>query len=124
MRRIARERIDILFAEAGERASKGQPQLARRYCAMARRISMRYNVPLGSRYRRSYCRRCGAHLLPGRNCTVRLRRGHLNIRCAECSSIMRFPMGGQKESNGDEENEGNDPSGPVSREEAGGKREP
>jgi ribonuclease P protein subunit RPR2 len=92
MRRLARERMDVLFQEAGERARKGQAHLADRYCLMARRLSMRYNVPLGPRHRRSYCRRCGAYLLPGRSCTVRLRRGSLNIRCARCSCTMRFPL--------------------------------
>ena len=97
MRRIARERMEVLFSEAGRRARVGRQDLARRYCHMARRISMRYNVPLRPGLRRSYCRRCGEYLLPGRTSVVRLRRGRLNVRCTGCGRVMRFPLKGTKE---------------------------
>ena len=95
MRRIARERMEILFAEAGERAARGQKELARRYCVLARRISMRYNVPLPDGMRRRFCRRCHMVLTPGVTSSVRLRRGRLNVRCRTCGNLMRFPVKGR-----------------------------
>ena len=92
MRRIARERMEILFGLARVRRQRGQDELARGHCRLARRISMRYNVPLTREQRRHFCRGCGDILLPGRTSTVRVRRGRLNIRCHRCGSLMRFPL--------------------------------
>lgn len=84
--------MEVLFDEAERRVREGRPGLAARYCRLARRISMRYNVPLGRRLRMRVCRRCGSALVPGLTSAVRVRRGRLNVRCTGCGSLMRIPL--------------------------------
>ncbi len=90
-RRIARERIEILFGLAEEEAVRGNLPRATRYAQLARRIGMRYNVPLPSPHRRSICRSCGAYLDPGTSASVRVRHTRVIITCKGCGRILRFP---------------------------------
>ncbi|MFQ5837232.1 MAG: ribonuclease P protein component 4 [Thermoplasmata archaeon] len=90
-RRIARERIEILFGLAEEEAAKGNRPRAARYAQLARRIGMRYNVPLPSPFRRFFCRTCEGYLDPGSSASVRLRRSRVIITCKACGSIYRYP---------------------------------
>lgn len=90
-RRIARERIDVLFALAEEEAIRGRLPRADRYGQLARRIGMRYNVSLPPHYRRLVCRGCGAYLAPGLAATLRLHRSRVIVTCRSCGRIFRFP---------------------------------
>ncbi|HEV8359173.1 MAG TPA: ribonuclease P [Candidatus Thermoplasmatota archaeon] len=89
-RRIARERIARLFELAEAEAKRGEPARAARYVELARRVGMRYVVQLGRAHRRSFCRQCGAFLLPGRTARVRAREGKLAITCLACGGVRRF----------------------------------
>jgi ribonuclease P protein subunit RPR2 len=89
-RKIARERIQILFELAEKEAKNGNLRRARRYVHLARRIGMRYNTPLTSGMRRRFCRKCGSFLLPSEN-RVRLRSSRITVTCGECGHIMRMP---------------------------------
>ena len=44
-KQIAKERIEILFEQAKE-SFKSSPSLSNRYVTMARKISMKYKVPI------------------------------------------------------------------------------
>ncbi|MFQ5919721.1 MAG: ribonuclease P protein component 4 [Thermoplasmata archaeon] len=90
-RRIARERMDILFEMAEEEAHRGNLPRANRYVRLARRLGMRYNVPFSSSYRRRYCRGCGTFLAPGTAATVRLRRSRVVVTCKACGRVARYP---------------------------------
>jgi len=90
-RKIARERIDILFRLAEEEALRERLDRADRYCQLARRIGMRYNVPLPSRHKRRICKGCHSFLLPSVTAQVRVRRGRVVMRCMKCGKISRFP---------------------------------
>ncbi|MEE9237257.1 MAG: hypothetical protein V3U52_05660 [Thermoplasmata archaeon] len=100
-RRIARERMEILFRQAEREAirgarsrgarSRGTRSRATRYAQLARRIGMRYNVPLTPAFRRLLCRSCGSYMDPGSNASVRLRRSRVIITCRTCGRIYRFP---------------------------------
>ncbi len=83
--KIAKERIDILFTEA---ASTKENDLQNRYVELARKIGMRYNVKLPSKYQRKFCRYCFAYF----NASVkrRLKDGKLVITCPDCNRINRF----------------------------------
>ncbi|MFH1638407.1 MAG: ribonuclease P [Candidatus Woesearchaeota archaeon] len=87
-KKIAKERIDILFSKADESSSK---KLADRYVAMARRIAMRVNLRLPSRLKRKFCRHCGCYFIPGKNLRVRTRDGKLVYYCLECKKFWRMP---------------------------------
>ncbi|MCJ2519731.1 MAG: hypothetical protein LN412_02125 [Candidatus Thermoplasmatota archaeon] len=90
-RRIARERMEILFRQAEREAIRGTRSRATRYAQIARRIGMRYNVPLTPAFRRLLCRSCGSYMDPGSNASVRLRRSRVIITCRTCGRIYRFP---------------------------------
>jgi ribonuclease P protein subunit RPR2 len=89
-RRIARERILILFQQAEKEALKGNLRRSNRYIHLARRIGMRYNTSLPSAMKRRFCRRCGSFLLPSGN-RVRLRSSRITVTCGECGHVMRMP---------------------------------
>ncbi len=90
-RRVARERIDLLFSLAEREAVEGNLARATRYAQLARRIGMRYNVPLPRPFRMLYCRGCGGYMAPGSSASVRLRRSKVVVTCRACGRIYRFP---------------------------------
>ncbi len=93
-RKIALERISILFKMARE-AFDLEPDLAQKYVNMARKIGMRYKVRIPIEFRRMLCRHCKMFILPGKNCTVRIRQErepHIVITCLYCGGHMRIPL--------------------------------
>jgi len=94
IRRVALERIHILFGRARE-VFGCQPVFAQRYVDLARRVGMRYKVRIPSEFRMMVCRHCKGFILPGRNCTVRIRperEPHVVITCLRCGGRMRIPF--------------------------------
>jgi len=89
-RRIARERIDILFTLA-ERVFPYEPELANRYVEIALAVQQKARIRMPRKWKRRYCKRCHSFLVPGVNARVRLRNGHVVIKCLNCSHIMRYP---------------------------------
>src|SRR2546430_15561422 len=63
-RRIALERMTRLFGLAESEALQRHAGRARRYVELARRIGMRYNVRVPAPFKRSFCKKCLAFLLP------------------------------------------------------------
>lgn len=92
MVRIARERIDDLFALAEEEATTQRTPLADRYIVLARRIGMRYNVRLLPEYSELYCRGCSTFWVEGRTVRTRLRSGHRVRSCLVCGRARRVPF--------------------------------
>ncbi len=90
-RKIAHERIGILFRLAEREALKGNFPRANRYASLAAKIGMRYNVRLPREFRRRYCRKCRVFLVPGKNCRVRVARGKVTTTCGVCGDVRRFP---------------------------------
>ncbi len=89
MRRVARERIDVLFALAEGEAGAGGYALADRYVALARRIGTRYNVRLLPEYRERYCRGCSRFWVEGRTVRTRFRGGRRVRTCLACGRVRR-----------------------------------
>lgn len=89
-RDLALERIRRLFAMA-EQASPARPALGDRYVRLARRIAMRYQVPLPRELRRRYCRGCDRLLVPGRTARVRVAHGRVTVTCLRCATVKRYP---------------------------------
>lgn len=90
-RRIALERLGILFRLAEREALARHEVRARRYVELARRIGMRYNVRVPPEFRRRFCKKCLAYLLPAVNARVRVGRGHVIVTCLGCGTIQRLP---------------------------------
>lgn len=89
-KKIAKERIDLLFLRAQE-ASKEDLELSHRYVALARTIAMKYKVPIPQVWKRRFCHYCHSFLVPGKNCRVRLSEGKMVYYCCHCKKFMRYP---------------------------------
>jgi len=87
--KIARERIAILFDEA-RKTAKEDPDLARRYIRLAKKIGMRYNIRLG-KLRRKFCKHCFTYFLPGINCQQRVNNKKITIKCFNCHKTVKYP---------------------------------
>ncbi|MCD6559112.1 ribonuclease P [Thermococci archaeon] len=87
---IARERIEILFTLA-ERVFPYDKSLANRYVAIALGVQQKAKVKMPRKWKRRYCKKCHSFLVPGVNARVRLREGHVVVKCLECGHIMRYP---------------------------------
>lgn len=87
---IAKERIDILLGLA-EKWFKKNPQRAKRYIELARKISLRYNVRMGNFQKAKFCKKCNSLLIPGFSSSVRLdsRRNLLVVTCKNCKAVYR-----------------------------------
>jgi len=88
--KIAKERIIKLFQMAEKIAFVGDINLANRYVEIARKISMRFKVPIPKEFKRRICKNCYKYLVPGLNCRVRIYRGKVIIYCYSCKKYFRF----------------------------------
>ena len=93
-RRIAQQRIEILYNKAKETYGT-DPALSRRYIQLLRRIAQRTRTKLPTHVRRGICRGCGNILIPGLNSHTRLRQRrepHAATTCHLCGRIHRIPL--------------------------------
>ena len=89
-KRIAKERIEILFRQA-KGIFKEDPKLSNRYIHLARKIAMKYKVRIPPNLKRRFCKHCYKYLTPGANCRVRMHQGKVVYYCLSCKKFMRFP---------------------------------
>ncbi len=89
---IAKKRIEHLFELSERYALSNRFELSNRYVQLARKISMKYLVPIPKKYKRSFCKHCYSYLLPGINSRVRISRGKIISYCFECKKFTRFPL--------------------------------
>jgi ribonuclease P protein subunit RPR2 len=90
-RRIAVERMTTLFQLAESEALHRHAGRARRYVELARKIGMRYNVRVPARFKRSFCKKCLAFLLPSVSARVRVGGGRIVVTCNTCGAVQRYP---------------------------------
>ncbi|MFP4115949.1 MAG: ribonuclease P protein component 4 [Candidatus Aenigmatarchaeota archaeon] len=92
---IARERIGILFQEAGEAFPKHKDR-ADRYVELARKIAMRYRVKIPKELKKKICESCYSYIKPGVNCETEVDSEEKTVkwRCEECGHVKRYPYEG------------------------------
>ncbi len=90
-RKIARERIEILFELARERAEEGDIKLSRRYVDLLLKIARKYNIRLPREKKYHICKECHTFLIPGKTAKVRLKKGKVVIKCLHCGAYKRYP---------------------------------
>lgn len=98
-KQIAKNRVQVLFQQA-ESVYKATPQLAQRYIATARQISMAARIRLPAEYKRKTCKNCNAFLVPGWSSRVRIkpqRATHIVVTCLGCGYQTRIPVKAEKE---------------------------
>ena len=88
-RKIARERIEILFGQA-LLAFSAHPERSNRYVNIARRIAMRQRIRIEREFRRQFCHHCYTYLVPGKNMRVRVHRGNVVVTCSSCNKKTRY----------------------------------
>ena len=90
-RKIAKERIKILFSLALKATRKNKMERARRYIYLMRKIGMRYNVRLPREIKRKFCKNCNTPLIPGKTSSVRIdsKRKIIVIKCLSCKKVYR-----------------------------------
>ena len=89
---IAKNRINKLFVMAEHCAISGKRNLADRYVEIARKISMKYLVPIPKQFKRSFCKHCYSYLLSDSTCRIRIHHGKLVVYCYNCKKYTRFPL--------------------------------
>ena len=92
VRRIALDRVDILFSHAEKAALMGNIDYASRYVQLAMKIAKKAATPIPRRYHGLYCRKCGTFMMPGVTSHVRIHRGRIIRKCLVCGSIRRVPL--------------------------------
>lgn len=92
MRKIAKERIEILFRQA-EKEFPEHKERSNRYVELARKIGMRYKVRIPKKLKRKFCNNCYSYIKPGVNCSVRLDSEENTVvwKCKECGHKKRYP---------------------------------
>ena len=88
-KKIARERIEVLFEKAKNTFST-YPERSNRYVDLARRIAMRQRIRIDNEFRRRFCHHCYTYLVPGSNMRVRVHRSMVVITCLVCNKKTRF----------------------------------
>lgn len=94
---IARKRIHTLLGRADAESHGPDADLADRYAHLARRVAMRYQLPLGSAAKARICRACHAYQVPGRTRRVRVHAGRVVTTCLRCGHVTRRPLHGRPE---------------------------
>ena len=87
--KLARERIERLFALAEESSRAGDSNESKRFIELARLIGKRYNQRLSKSQRIKICRNCNS-FLSSKNSKNRLSsKGWKTITCLDCGYIAR-----------------------------------
>ena len=91
-KKIAEERIEILFAEAEKMAKRNELGFANRYVELARKIGMRYNVKIPKHVKDKFCRKCHSYLIPEKTCKIEhdKEKGIKKVKCFNCDRIIRI----------------------------------
>jgi ribonuclease P protein subunit RPR2 len=90
-RKIARERIEVLFEQA-RMEFYSCPERSNRYVEIARRIAMRQRIRIDQNLRRQYCHHCYSFLVPGKNMRVRIHDGKVVVTCQSCNNRTRYRL--------------------------------
>lgn len=90
---IAKERVRILLNLAERESIQNMnPDRARRYVTLARKIGMRYNVRIEKYFSNKICRSCNSYLATSHAARVRCRDGRISRICKHCGKITRVPI--------------------------------
>jgi len=90
-KRIALERIKILFREADIIFNENK-ELANSYIKKARRLAMRVNLRIPRELKRKFCKHCYSYFKPGKSYRVRTKNGKIVYYCFHCKRFTRIPV--------------------------------
>ena len=84
--KIALERIEQLFKEA-----RINSKMADRYVELARKIGMKFNVPIPRELKRKFCRHCNSYFQKS-NYRIRTRNKMIVYTCFKCRKYTKFKI--------------------------------
>ncbi len=91
-KKIAKQRIKRLFTLAEKQAFNGKYNLSDRYVKIARKLSMKYLVPIPKEYKRFFCKHCYSYFHPDITCRMRISGGKIILFCKKCRKYTRIPF--------------------------------
>ena len=91
VKKIAKERVKILFDMAKDEAVKENWERSRRYVELARKIAMKTNISLKN-YKRKFCKKCNTYFT-SKTAKVRTQKKDMRITytCLVCGNVQRYP---------------------------------
>jgi ribonuclease P protein subunit RPR2 len=92
IKKIALERIKILFEEAEKAVKQKRFELAKKYIQRAKNIGMRCNVKIPKYLRVKFCKNCGSFLFPGKNAKIKIdsEKKVIKIKCLNCGRYRTY----------------------------------
>jgi ribonuclease P protein subunit RPR2 len=93
---IAKQRINKLFNVAEKKALEGEINFSNRYVELARKLSMKYLIPIPSEFKYTFCKHCYQYLISNKTSRVRIKRGKILIYCSRCNKFTRIPLKSKK----------------------------
>ena len=91
LKKVALERISILFKEADEIFSKNK-ELSNKYVKLARKLAMKVNLKMPSNLKRKFCKHCYSYLKRGANLRVRTKNSKVVYYCLDCKKFTRIGL--------------------------------
>ncbi|MFN3910270.1 MAG: hypothetical protein ACK4J0_03520 [Candidatus Anstonellaceae archaeon] len=88
LKEIVAKRIDDLIENA-YKIAKRQPEYAIRYIKMARKIAMRNNVPITSKRKQLFCKRCNFPYLDG-GFKIKKEKDFIIFLCLRCKNEYKI----------------------------------
>ena len=90
MQGVARTRIETLFSLAGPESVKN-PERAKRYVELARKIGTRYNVRFSKQEKALFCKECNSYFnAQSLKVRVNSKTKAVEYECLECGHMKRF----------------------------------
>jgi len=91
IKQIARERIEILFKQAGEMQNRNQ-ELSKKYVRLIKRLSSHYKVGIPKEIKNNICRKCNLVLIPGSTASIKIvsSRGYIAKKCLSCGNEIHI----------------------------------
>jgi ribonuclease P protein subunit RPR2 len=70
-------------------------EIAKKQAELARRIMMKFNLRLGYKWKRFFCRKCKKLIVPGVNARVRInsKKRAVTVTCLSCGNVNRKILG-------------------------------
>jgi|GEM_PF-89150 len=89
VRKIALERMYRLM-ELAEENFREKPERSREYIQLMKKISSRNNTPVPRELKEGFCKKCCSVLEKGVNCSVRVKKDFLLLKCRECGKEKKL----------------------------------
>ena len=90
-KKIAEERIRILFNEA-EKRFDSNTELSNRYIKLAQRLGERAEISVPKNLKKHYCSNCNIYWRHGDNCRARIDSENqlIKYKCLECGAEKKY----------------------------------